>query len=623
MLYQPPSLPAPLAAPHPVQRQAFMSRAMWFAWLLRDDVRAGAGLGNVEAQREFVAWWLLRGVLEYPRAWSAGAEQLDVAMEPVFIEPRVRLPRLLRALHRQRADLQAAFPLTEEAGAAEFLCWYRVHGVKELPVGPHLPPIFAALTEAPTSHAPWREDAHPAPRVAVWLHRSSAELQAEFDVTSSEARQAYIAWFQEHGAAQLPSSHPAAMAPPEPAIPVFDRGFGVNLVGYPRGEFGIGEDIRMLSKALDAADVPHVVIDLEHGSQARQLDDTLSHRLVRDLRYDVTVFCQSAFDTARVFLEHGPGLFASRKNIGNWPWELERFPACWRDAYELVDEVWASSRFTQAAYAADIGERARLMPPAVALDPAIFSPALRQRGESGPRPFVFICPFDPNSYPERKNPVAAIRAFRAAFSSGAEAVRLVLKANGTLQGRGDWMQVFEEAAGDPRVDILEGTSTRREFLTMVVQADCLVSSHRSEGFGRNVAEAILLGVPVLATGYSGCSDFLVEAERLAFDLRYVSPGDYPFGAGMVWADPNSADLAARMREMTSGVAPPEGRAAALEAVHGLAKAGARYRTRLREMLDRTSRPDARSTEGAPVRRPRQARRIYKATAGQQHAAQVV
>ena len=65
-----------------------------------------------------------------------------------------------------------------------------------------------------------------------------------------------------------------------------------------------------------------------------------------------------------------------------------------------------------------------------------------------------------------------------------------------------------------------------------------MSPHRAEGFGRNIAEAILLGIPVLATAFSGCMDFLAPEEGLPFEPTPLRDGDYPFGEGLWWAEPS-------------------------------------------------------------------------------------
>jgi hypothetical protein len=90
-------------------------------------------------------------------------------------------------------------------------------------------------------------------------------------------------------------------------------------------------------------------------------------------------------------------MFSGTFNIGYWPWELGRFPAVWAEAFDLVDEVWAATRFQWRAYQAADQTPVFLMPPAVLLpstrDLRRAAPRIRK-----PRRFRFIFPFDPNSF---------------------------------------------------------------------------------------------------------------------------------------------------------------------------------------------------------------------------------
>ena len=49
--------------------------------------------------------------------------------------------------------------------------------------------------------------------------------------------------------------------------------------------------------------------------------------------------------------------------------------------------------------------------------------------------------------------------------------------------------------------------------------DCYVSLHRAEGFGLTLAEAMAIGKPAIATGYSGNVDFMNEQQQLSRRLR--------------------------------------------------------------------------------------------------------
>ena len=105
------------------------------------------------------------------------------------------------------------------------------------------------------------------------------------------------------------------------------------------------------------------------------------------------------------------------------------------------------------------------------------------------------------------------------------------------------------AARDRRVTIHEGTVSREHAQRILQKADCFISPHRSEGFGRNVAEAIAYGVPVLATAFSGTADLLALHERIASKPKQVGRGEYPHAEGQWWCEPDVAQLAAKMRRL--------------------------------------------------------------------------
>src|SRR5262249_38782466 len=80
-------------------------------------------------------------------------------------------------------------------------------------------------------------------------------------------------------------------------------------------------------------------------------------------------------------------------------------------------------------------------------------------------------------------------------------------------------------------------------------ADVLVSLHRAEGFGLTPAEAMALGTPVVATGWSGVMDFM-DADSAILVPSTPTPVKDPQGiypAGQSWAEPDVAAAAAGLR----------------------------------------------------------------------------
>ncbi len=81
--------------------------------------------------------------------------------------------------------------------------------------------------------------------------------------------------------------------------------------------------------------------------------------------------------------------------------------------------------------------------------------------------------------------------------------------------------------------------TDRETKSLVKLCDCFLSLHRSEGFGRGLAEAMYLGKPVIATGYSGNLDFTNDHNSCLVDYRLipVREDEYPFAKGAEMGGP--------------------------------------------------------------------------------------
>jgi glycosyltransferase involved in cell wall biosynthesis len=66
-----------------------------------------------------------------------------------------------------------------------------------------------------------------------------------------------------------------------------------------------------------------------------------------------------------------------------------------------------------------------------------------------------------------------------------------------------------------------------DMASLLNQIDCYVSLHRSEGFGLGLAEAMLLGKPVIATGFSGNLEFMKPTNSflVSYNLVPIQNGD--------------------------------------------------------------------------------------------------
>ena len=78
-------------------------------------------------------------------------------------------------------------------------------------------------------------------------------------------------------------------------------------------------------------------------------------------------------------------------------------------------------------------------------------------------------------------------------------------------------------------------------------ADIVLSLHRGEGFGLVLAEAMALGKPVIATGWSGNTDFINNTNAALVGYRLVPARDDRLVYRGLWAEPDIAEAARLLR----------------------------------------------------------------------------
>lgn len=325
-----------------------------------------------------------------------------------------------------------------------------------------------------------------------------------------------------------------------------NKPFGVNLYGYANGELGIGEDVRMLALSFKAANVPFCIINVEPGNDVSQKDHSVDTWIATKPEYLFNIFCMTGIEMCRLVCEKGTEILDSHYNIGLWPWELPEWPEAWHHTWSLVDEIWGISHFTANAYA-----QAKIpvipMPLPVVVDKV--SDLGREHWQLPNTAYLFVYSFDMNSRLKRKNPSGLIQAFQQATQGyTADDVGLVLKVSHLKRDHPEWKELESLIGSDPRIHLVTTELRRPDVLALYSSCDCYVSLHRSEGFGRALAEAQLLGLSLIATNYSGNLEFC-QSPTLCVDYSLVDLGsnDYFYGDGQQWAEPSISHAAELMR----------------------------------------------------------------------------
>jgi len=328
---------------------------------------------------------------------------------------------------------------------------------------------------------------------------------------------------------------------------------GLNLVGYFRADTGLGEAVRNMAAACRAGGIDVTLHDAGLELGAPQRNRSVDHLLANNCPHGATLFYINPDRLEPVWRRFSrKGDLEGRRLIGCWHWEIERFPRAWLPALDLVDELWVSS-----AFVADIIRRVTDKPVTripQAIDVHLPRGYSREEFALPDRDFLFLCSFDFGSYPARKNPRAAIEAFRRAFPPGESGNRLVVKCLGSARFPAERLELEKLAGDDPRILILDRHLSRQDMYGLQSVCDAYLSLHRAEGFGLALAECMALGKPVVATAYSGNLEFMNEENSclVDYELIPVKPGDYPhYEPGWMWADPNLEHAAECLRRVAA------------------------------------------------------------------------
>ena len=319
---------------------------------------------------------------------------------------------------------------------------------------------------------------------------------------------------------------------------------GIDVLGFFTAEHGVGEAARVLTSTLQTAGVSVSTIDYTDTQSRREhlfhCDNVSRNRVL------MTAINADHLNAAQDRL--GIEFFADRYVIGQWFWELEEAPEWFGPAFAHVDELWAPTRFIETMLRKHAPSRVQVKyVPLPVVTPKVDAGLTRARFGLDDR-YMFLFAFDFMSVMKRKNPLGLIEAFCSAFAEG-EGPMLVIKAI-----NGDKRLVERNMLRDAvrkRSDIvlIDEYFTKVETSTLTSLADCYVSLHRSEGLGLTMSEAITLGKPVIATGYSGNLDFLSGANSFIVPGLRVKVGDGAEGYSpeAMWMEPNVREAAKYMR----------------------------------------------------------------------------
>ena len=328
-------------------------------------------------------------------------------------------------------------------------------------------------------------------------------------------------------------------------------GFPLGIAGLFSTASGVGEGARLAYSALDAAGLAPAAFDLSAAFGQTEFSSPTHRRTLAPGGGSLIVHHNGPY-MPHALWTLGHNLIRGRRIIGYWAWELPRLPAVWRPGFRFVHEIWVPSTFTHDAVAAATDLPVHVVPHP--LPDAPVTPGMRGKLGLPSDALVVLNVFHLGSAFSRKNPLAAIAAFRRAFGNDPKrmlAIKLI--DNGAHLAR---HELNAAIAGASNIRLIEGMLPEADMAGLMAASDIVISLHRSEGFGLVPAQAMALGKPVVATGWSGNLDFMNAHNSALVSYSLVPVRDlqgFFDSADQLWADADVEHAAEWLRRLAADV----------------------------------------------------------------------
>ncbi|MBQ3058855.1 MAG: glycosyltransferase [Desulfovibrio sp.] len=257
----------------------------------------------------------------------------------------------------------------------------------------------------------------------------------------------------------------------------------------------------------------------EQGQDVIPVDITDAMRYARDYRPEESLLtiqdARNMADGGTVVIHANPPQFQlalcalgkdflrRKQVIAYWAWELEAFPSIWQQALAYVDAVEVPSTFVQQALQKITDKPVTVRPHAVPV------PIRRKTAYATDGIIRCLFIFDAGASFERKNPLAALQAFAQAFKVGE--AEMTFKVSNASAGNRQFEDFQKACAAVPGVRIITDDLDATALSELYLAHDIYLSLHRSEGYGLTIREAMLHGLYVVATGWSGNMDYMQDA----------------------------------------------------------------------------------------------------------------
>jgi glycosyltransferase involved in cell wall biosynthesis len=329
-------------------------------------------------------------------------------------------------------------------------------------------------------------------------------------------------------------------------------------LGLIEGPSGYADEARGFLRALERSGHEPAARHLFGSTQDAKLGPMDRAMLRKQLARDAGQAEVAVHHYAPAWMRQAP-VVENIPNVARTMFETDRLPSAWVPQLLTRDEVWVPCEHNRESFERGGVPAGRLRVVGGTIDFELFRPGAESLDlGTPPGHLVFLSNFE---FSERKAWRELLMAWARAFSP-TDPVCLVLKTTGGKEAAlGPQLEAalrdVASAAGRPRtaaVQLLSHTFSPEELVRMYAAADAYVLASRGEGWGRPYMEALAMGLPTIASRWSGPQEFMRDTSSWLVDGRLVPvPAEHGVFAddvtGHRWFEPDIDTLSAALVEI--------------------------------------------------------------------------
>jgi glycosyltransferase involved in cell wall biosynthesis len=249
--------------------------------------------------------------------------------------------------------------------------------------------------------------------------------------------------------------------------------------------------------------------------------------------------------------------------VGRTMFETDRLPTGWNHRLNEMDEIWVPTRHEQRIFLeAGVTKPIQVVGQGIDIhywnpdrvEPLDFKTVIDPEGKCSEDDTKFLSVF---KWESRKGPDVLVPSFWKAFPGGKGACLIIV----TSLYHQDADRVFQdintywaaatmakeatkadEIAENPSGIVLLSGLPLQDLVRLYKSVDVFVLPSRGEGWGRPYMEAMAMGLPVIATNWSGPTEFLDNDHGYLLPIRGLVDANLEAFPNHKWADPDPKEL---------------------------------------------------------------------------------